>query len=316
MRIASLLPAATEWICALGAADALVARSHECSFPACVANVPAVTQATYDDSGSSASIDEAVRTTLQQGLSLYTVDLDRLQALQPDLIVTQDQCDVCAVSRSALDEALASWTHAAPDVFSMQPSTLKGVLDTGLRLGKRLGRLRDAMRVIADGEKRLRALHQRLGYNRRAAEPEALPSVACIEWMDPLMVAGHWMPDVVEMAGGRAMLADAGAPSETIGLDALREADPDAIAVLPCGFSIEQTRRDLPALTGRPGWTSLRAVREGRVALFDGSAYFNRPGPRLYRSVELMAAALHDVALDAPPEAWEYQPYDFAEASA
>ena len=306
MRIASLLPAATEWICALGCSDALVARSHECDHPPdAVAEVPAVTRAAYDDQGDSAAIDAAVRHTLQQGLSLYPIDLDRLQALQPDLIVTQDQCDVCAVSRDALQDALASWSGPSPGVFSMQPRTLKAVLDMALRLGTRLGHARDAMRVIAEREKRLHRLQRRLEYDRRTADPDALPTVACIEWLDPLMIAGHWTPDLVEMAGGRAVLADAGAPSEPLAFDALRDADPDVIVILPCGFSIEQTRRDLPALTNRSGWSSLRAVQTSRVALLDGNAYFNRPGPRLYRSIELLSAVLHGVSLNPPPKPWE-----------
>lgn len=309
MRIASLLPAATEWICALGAADALVARSHECDAPEAITDRPVVTQATYDDGGSSAAIDAAVRNTVQQGLSLYTIDLDRLHALAPDLIVTQDQCDVCAVSRDDLTDALdRAWDGTPPDVFSMQPRTLKEVLNTALRLGRTLKRTHDAMRVVASAEKQLHDLHTRVGYDRRETDPGTLPTVACIEWLDPLMVAGHWMPDIVEMAGGKAVLTEAGDASQTISFDALREADPDAIAILPCGFSIEHTRRDLSALTDRPGWSDLRAAQSGRVVLLDGNAYFNRPGPRLYRSIEVLAAALHEVPLRTPPALWEMQP--------
>ena len=308
MRIASLLPAATEWICALGAADALVARSHECDAPEAITDRPAVTRATYDDSGSSAAIDAAVRDTLQQGLSLYSIDLDRLQALAPDLIVTQDQCAVCAVSKSELTNALAqTWDGTPPDVFSMQPRTLKEVLNTALRIGRTMGRTREAMRTVAGAEKQLHDLHVHMEYDRRTADPDALPTVACIEWLDPLMVAGHWMPDVVEMAGGRALLTEAGDASQTIAFDALRDADPDVIALLPCGFSVDQTRRDLSALTHQPGWSDLSAVRAGRVVLLDGNAYFNRPGPRLYRSIELMASALHDVPLRTSPAPWELQ---------
>jgi iron complex transport system substrate-binding protein len=189
----------------------------------------------------------------------------------------------------------------------MQPRTLKEVLNTALRLGRTMGRTREAMRTVAGAEKQLHDLHVHMEYDRRTADPDALPTVACIEWLDPLMVAGHWMPDVVEMAGGRALLTEAGDASQTIAFDALREADPDVIALLPCGFSIDQTRRDLSALARHPGWSDLSAVRAGRVVLLDGNAYFNRPGPRLYRSIELMASALHDVPLHAPPAPWELQ---------
>ena len=315
MRIASLLPAATEWICAFGAEDALSARSHECDHPPSVADVPVVTQATYDGSGDSKAIDDAVQSTLQDGLSLYDVDLDRLRALDPDLIVTQDQCEVCAVSRSQLDDALAAWNGPAPEVLSLKPQTFKEVLDGALRLGRAIDRTDTAMQVIADLERRLQALRASLGVERRT-DPETLPTVACIEWMEPLMVAGHWMPDVANHAGAQALVTEAGAPSQTIDWEDLRAADPDAIAVLPCGFTLDETVRDLSYLTDRDGWSDLSAVRNGRVFLFDGTAYFNRPGPRLYRSVALLADALHPGrgSLDPPPAPWER--IDFEDVSA
>lgn len=302
MRIASLLPAATEWICAFGASDALVARSHECDFPPeDVAGVPVVTEATYDGTGDSASIDDAVRSRLQDGLSLYDVDLDRLRAREPDVIVTQAQCEVCAVSRPQLDAVLQDWMGQTPTLVSLEPATYKEVLDGALRLGRTLDRTQAAMRVIAEGEKRLQALRLRLGVTKRV-DPETLPSVACIEWMEPLMVAGHWLPDLAEHAGARALFTEAGDRSPSIAWEAVREADPDAIAVMPCGFSLDETRRDLQFLTQRDGWDDLTAVRDGRVTLLDGNAYFNRSGPRLVRSAELLAHAVHgDRAGGAPP---------------
>lgn len=316
MRIVSLLPAATEWICAFGAGDALVGRSHECDTPASVQDVPVVTAPTYEHEGDSAAIDAAVQDQLQQGLSLYEVDLERLRALEPDLIVTQAQCDVCAVSLPQLEAVLADWSGAAPEIFSMEPMTLKAVLDTALRLGRAIDRSEAAMQVIAAKERRLKRLRDRLGIDRRT-DPETLPTVACIEWMEPLMTAGHWMPDVVEMAGGRAVLAEGGAPSRTVAWNDLRAADPDVLAVLPCGFSLNETVRDLHYLTGRDGWGELRAVRAGRVALLDGNAYFNRPGPRLYRSIALLAHVLHPdhigtEALDMA--AWEHRTWRDAAA--
>jgi iron complex transport system substrate-binding protein len=310
MRIVSLLPAATEWICAFGATDDLVGRSHECDYPERVRGVPMVTRATYDADGDSAAIDDAVQSTLQEGLSLYEVDLDRLRELEPDLIVTQDQCEVCAVSMSELEQSLQDWTQdgdggEVPEVYSMQPQTMKQVLDAALRLGKHVGRTQAAMEVIAEGERRLKRLRERIGVPR-TVDPETLPTIACIEWMEPLMTAGHWMPDVAEHAGARAVLSVGGGRSQTVTWEALREADPDVMAVMPCGFSLEETRRDLHTLTERDGWTDLSAVQNGRVALLDGNAYFNRPGPRLYRSAELLAAVVHpDLELDPPVEDWE-----------
>ena len=308
MRIVSLLPAATEWISVFGRADALVGRSHECDPSDRVQDVPVVTEATYAAEGDSAAIDDAVQAQLQQGLSLYEVDLDRLKALEPDLIVTQDQCEVCAVSLPELEARLGDWTGAAPTVVSLQPQTLKEVLDEALRLARAMEALDAAMEVIANLETGLRVLREQIGVDR-STNPQALPSVACIEWLEPLMVAGHWMPDVVEMAGGRPVLGTAGTPTEPVEWAAVREADPDVLALMPCGFSVDETRRDLHYLTERPGWGALSAVQNRRAALLDGNAYFNRPGPRLYRAIELLASVLHPQAVEPepPPAAWERQ---------
>jgi len=308
MRIVSLLPAATEWICVFGGAEHLVGRSHECDYPDRVQDVPVVTGPTYDAAGDSAAIDEAVQDQLQNGLSLYEVDLDRLRALEPDLIVTQDQCEVCAVSLPELESQLGAWTGGTPEVVSMQPQTLKAVLDEALRLARTMETLDAAMEVIANLETGLRVLRDKIGVDRDT-NPQSLPSVACVEWLEPLMVAGHWMPDVVEMAGGRALLGTPGTPTEPVEWDDLRAADPDVLALMPCGFTIDETRRDLHYLTECPGWDGLTAVQQRRVALLDGNAYFNRPGPRLYRAIEVLASVLHPEALDPEPDIadWERQ---------
>ena len=292
MRIVSLLPAATEWICALGAEADLVGRSHECDYPPSVQSLPVLTQPSFPNEGSSLGIDHRVRERVQQGLSLYDVDLEHLRALRPDLIVTQAQCAVCAVSMPQLEAALATWTGATPEVFSIEPYTLRQVLDVGLHLGKTLGRLDAMMQYLGDGEGRIGALRRRLGIHKRS-DPLRWPTVACIEWLEPLMIAGHWMPDIVAMAGGQAVLAQSGLRSDYVFWEAVCVADPDVLAVTACGFTLGRTRREIACLTNKEGWNDLKAVQEGRVVLFDGNAYFNRPGPRLYRSIELMAVALH-----------------------
>lgn len=308
MRIVSLLPAATEWVCAFGAGEDLVGRSHECDDPDDIQDVPVVTRATYSSEGDSAAIDTAVQEKLQNGLSLYEVDLDRLRDLEPDVILTQDQCDVCAVSMPELEAALQDWSGSEPEVFSMQPSTFKQVLDAALRLGRTIDRTRAAMSVIADLEKRLQRLRDQVGIEK-TDDPASLPTIACIEWMEPLMTAGHWMPDVARHAGARAVLAAKGGDSQSVRWKALTQADPDILAVIPCGFTLEETRRDLSYLTDREGWEELTAVQSGRVALLDGNAYFNRPGPRLYRSTELLASVVAPdrVDLQPPAESWERQ---------
>jgi iron complex transport system substrate-binding protein len=308
MRIVSLLPAATEWVCTLGGQEDLVGRSHECDYPDNVQDVPVVTSPTYDAEGDSAAIDDAVQEQLQDGLSLYEVDLERLRALEPDLIVTQDQCEVCAVSRPELEAQLGDWTGGAPEVVSMRPQTLKEVLDEALRLARAMDALEQGMEVIANLETGLKVLRDQIGMDR-STNPQSLPSVACIEWLEPLMVAGHWMPDVVEMAGGRPVLGTAGEPTEPVEWGDLRKADPDVLALMPCGFTVDETRRDLHYLTEHSGWEDLAAVQNERVALLDGNAYFNRPGPRLYRAIEVLASVLHPekVRPDPPVAAWERQ---------
>ncbi|MFO8099405.1 MAG: cobalamin-binding protein [Salinibacter sp.] len=308
MRIVSLLPAATEWICEFGAGPDLVGRSHECDYPPEVQDVPVVTEPTYDAEGDSAAIDDAVQEQVQAGLSLYQVDLERIQALDPDLIVTQDQCEVCAVSLSELEANLGDWAGPDVELLSMQPQTLKAVLDEALRLGRGIDRLDEAMQTLGNLETGLRTLRNQIGVGRDT-NPQSLPSVACIEWLEPLMVAGHWMPDVVEMAGGRAVLTDAGTPSRRIEWEDLRAADPEAIAMMPCGFSVEETERDLHYLTDRTEWRELSAVQHERVQVFDGNAYFNRPGPRLYRAIEVLASFLYpNLDIQPPPAGWERQP--------
>ena len=308
MRIVSLLPAATEWVCIFGGQEDLVGRSHECDYPESIQDVPVVTAPTYASEGDSAAIDDAVQGQLQEGLSLYDVDLERLRALEPDLIVTQDQCEVCAVSLPEVEAQLGDWAGSAPEVVSMHPQTLKEVLDEALRLARAMEALDEAMEVIANLETGLRVLREDIGVDR-TTNPKSLPSVACVEWLEPLMIAGHWMPDVVEMAGGCALLGTAGEPTQSVEWSALSEADPDVLALMPCGFSIDETCRDLQYLTDRSGWSDLSAVQNQRVALLDGNAYFNRPGPRLYRALEVLATVIYpDQVHPTPPVAdWERQ---------
>lgn len=308
MRIVSLLPAATEWVCTFGREDELVGRSHECDYPESIQDLPVVTEATYESEGDSAAIDAAVQGQLQDGLSLYDVDLERLRALEPDLVVTQDQCEVCAVSLPELEAQLGDWGGRTPELVSMRPQTLKEVMDEALRLARAMEALDDAMEALANLETGLRVLRDKIGVDR-STNPQSLPSVACVEWMEPLMVAGHWMPDVVEMAGGRAVLGTSGEPTRAVEWADLRDADPDVLAVMPCGFTIEETRRDLHYLTDQPGWEELTAVQNHKVALFDGNAYFNRPGPRLYRAIELLASVLYPEQARPTPAitAWEQQ---------
>ena len=287
LRIASLLPSTTEIACALGFQDRLVGRSHECDFPAGVEQLPVLTQPKLDTTKTSREIDASVRALVRDGLSVYRVDAERLREVAPDVILTQDQCEVCAASLSDVEAALEAWTGARPRVVSLRPHSLGDVFADFQRVADALGAGERGRSVSAQLANRLADVGERTGRLRDR------PSIACIEWIEPPMAAGHWMPELVTLAGGRALLGETGAPSSWITLEALAAADPDAIAVLPCGFDLATTRRELPAISSCEQWQGLRAVREGRTFLADGSALMNRPGPRLVESLEVLAEILH-----------------------
>jgi len=297
-RIASLLPSATEIVCALGLRDNLVGVSHECDFPADVVGLPVLTEPKLDPRRSSAEIDRDVRALVTDGLGVYRINLEVLQHLEPDLIVTQDQCDVCAVSLPEVEAAARECLGGGVEVVSLRPSRLADVFDDIRRVGAAAGR--DAGAVVAELEERLAVLRARQPHLR------SRPRVACVEWLEPLMAAGHWIPDLVELAGGTYDLVAAGALSPTIGWERLAESRPDVVVLMPCGFKLEQTQRELPRLREHPEWRALPAVRQRRVYAADGNAYFNRPGPRLVDSAELLAGLVQPgfFADRIPPGSW------------
>lgn len=286
LRIASLLASATEIVCALGARGSLVARSHECDFPQDVAALPSVTAPKLDTALPSALIDREVKQLLEQALFVYKVEAEALRTLKPDLIVTQTQCEVCAVSESDVVAALASWTGTRPQIVSLRPDALDDVFAD-------IGRVAAAIGRVDSGAVLVSQMKQRLGNVAARAASLPKPRVACIEWIEPLMAAGNWMPELVALAGGENLFGEAGKHSPWLTLEAVVAADPDLIVVLPCGFDIARSRAEMPALTSRPEWHTLRAVREARVFLTDGNQYFNRPGPRLADSAEILAEILH-----------------------
>jgi iron complex transport system substrate-binding protein len=292
MRVASMLASATEIVTALGFRDALVARSHECDFPADVAALPCCTEPKIDLHGSSRDIDDRVKAVVQEGLSVYRVDGDALKALRPDVIVTQSQCEVCAVSENDLRKAVCDWLDATPNIVTLKPDALADIWTD-------IQNVADALGAPARGRALIAALQARMARIEAAtAEISERPTIACIEWIDPLMAGGNWMPELVAMAGGTNLFGTAGAHSPWMTWDDLRRADPEVIAILPCGFDIARTRREMPALTAQPGWSGLRAVRNGRVYLTDGNQYFNRPGPRIADSLEILAELLHPGRFD------------------
>jgi len=302
-RIASLLPSLTETACALGLRDALVGRSHECDFPAGVEALPVLTAPKLDADAPSAAIDSRVRELVEQGLSVYRVDGERLRELAPDVVLTQDHCEVCAASLADVEAALAEWTGAKPRVVSLEPKTLTDVLSDFGRLGQALGVAEAGWALQARCLERMETI---------AAQTQGLPRprVACIEWIDPLMGAGNWMPELVGMAGGEPLFGEAGAHSPWMTWDALRDADPDCLVVLPCGFDLARTAREMRTLAERPDFGELRAAREGRIFLVDGNQYFNRPGPRLVESLEILTEMLHPGRFPATHRGAGWRPLD------
>ena len=286
-RIVTLLASATEIVCALGYEDALVARSHECDHPPSVRQLPACTESKIDTGRSSRGIDDQVKEIVEHGLSVYRVDGDLLKRLRPDVIVTQTQCDVCAVSPKDLDRAVRDWTHAQPRIVSLEPNALADVWTDILNVAESLGSSVRGERLVAEMQSGMGAIEAQAG------DGEHRPRVANIEWIDPLMAAGNWMPELVEKAGGENVFGEAGRHAPWMTWESLREADPAVIIVMPCGCSIAESRRNMPALTGRPEWSTLKAVATGRVYIADGNQYFNRPGPRLLESLEILAELLH-----------------------
>jgi iron complex transport system substrate-binding protein len=291
MRIVSLLPAATEIVCAVGLRDALVGRSHECDFPPGVERLPALCAPKVAIDAPSGAIDREVRRLVADGLSVYRVDAEALRALAPDVIVTQTQCEICAVSEADVAAATCDWAGRDVRILSLAPARLDDVLADVERVGAALGVEARGRAVATDLRARLAAL---------AARTRALarPSLACIEWLDPLMAAGNWVPELVELAGGRNLFGAAGEHSPWLDWSAVRAADPDVVVAMPCGFDLARTRREAVALERLPGWEALRAVRDGRVAAVDGHQYFNRPGPRLVESAEILAEILHPGRFD------------------
>jgi iron complex transport system substrate-binding protein len=288
-RIVSLIASATEIVCALGFEDALVGRSHECDFPPSVKRLPICTEPKFPVEGSSYQIDQRVKAILQEGLSVYRVHADVLRQLRPDVIVTQSQCEVCAVSQRDVEQAVCDWLDGRPLVVSLAPNNLADVWDSFRPVADALGVEPRGEAVVAHLKGRMNAIEERA----RGLSPV---TVAYIEWIDPLMAGGNWMPELIEMAGGHNLFGEAGKHSPWMTWEELYRRDPEVIFVAPCGFDIERTRQEMPSLTGRGEWSRLKAVREKRVYLADGNQYFNRPGPRLVESLEILAEVLHPEA--------------------
>lgn len=286
-RIISLIASATEIVCALGFEAQLVGRSHECDFPTSVKRLPVCTSPKFAVAGLSYEIDQRVKAILQESLSVYRVDAGRLEQLQPTHIITQTQCEVCAVSLKDVEAAVCQFTSSQPVIVSLEPNSLADVWNDVRRVAVALSAPEQGTALIANLQERMSVIRA------RARVLETKPRVACIEWIAPLMAAGNWMPELVAMAGGVNLFGETGRHSPWMSWDELTSKDPDVIFISPCGFDIARTLEETHLLTGKPAWDKLKAVRAGRVFIGDGNQYFNRPGPRLVESLEILAEILH-----------------------
>jgi iron complex transport system substrate-binding protein len=285
VRIASLLASGTELVCALGLGEALVGRSHECEEPAWVRTLPQLSRPTFPIDGPSGEIDGHVRARLRAGAPLYQVDDALLTALAPDVVLTQTHCEVCAVSPGDLACGVPARLERRR-VVALDGGTLETVLEGFQRVADVLGASDAGRALVARSRARVDAVASRV---------RGLPSptVACLEWIDPVFAMGNWGPELVALAGGRDVLGQAAVRSTTTPWQAVLAADPDVLVVAPCGFTLERTLKEMPTLAARPGWRALRAVRAGRVFAADGNTYFNRSGPSLFETPELLAELLH-----------------------
>lgn len=284
--IVSLIASATEILCALGLRDRLTGVSHECDYPEDVRGLPVLSAPKVDPALPGRDIDRRVREIVAEGLSVYRVRTEELARLQPDLIVTQDQCEVCAVSLKDVEEAVSALTLRTTRICSLRPNNLEDIAEDFRRVATAAG-------VTGRGETLVVSFRDRLAKLRRTTSQAAgRPSVACIEWLDPVMVAGGWMPELVRIAGGEPVIVTQAERFRQVDWGTLREADPDVIVVMPCGFPINRTLEELRDTRVADTLRGMRATRSGRCFLVDGNAYFNRPGPRIADSAEILAGLL------------------------
>ena len=290
MRIVSLLPSATEIICSLGLRDVLVGVTHECDYPVSVQGLPIVTNTLIPHDATSKEIDILVRKQLDSTTALYSLRMEVLEKLKPDLIVTQALCDVCAVAAEEVCDAAAN-LPGNPDVINLEPMCLADLFATIQLVGEATGRKTIAKDVVTQLEERVEKI--RLINLRNESMDRKLSEVVFLEWIDPPFGPGHWNPELIELAGGICCIGSMHEPAETLDWQQVINAQPDVIFIACCGFDLERTLMDIKILEDLPGWSDLPCVKNRKVFVTDGNAYFSRPGPRLVDSLEIIAHALH-----------------------
>ncbi len=287
LKIVSLLPAVTEIVCALGLEQSLVGRSHECDYPVSVKHLPVCSEANIPNNLSSAAIDVKVKEILADALSVYTVKREVIKELAPDVVITQAQCEVCAVSLAEVEAALENYLDKDARIVSLQPNSLDDIFNDIKTVAAALKAEDEGSKVIEELQERVDIIRHKLKFI------ENKPTIACIEWLEPMMLSGNWIPELVGIAGGTSILTEAGKHSPYVRWDDIRLQDPEIIIIMPCGFAIERTLKEVDILLQLPGFNELNAVKNNRVYIVDGNQYFNRPGPRIVDSIEILAEIIN-----------------------
>ena len=286
-KIVSLLPSCTEIICKLGFSKNLVGISHECDYPNSISRLPVLTRARLSSKGNSIEINQRVTELLQRGLSVYDVDYSLLRSLSPEIIVTQAQCEACAVSLDQVKDIVSNWTLNQTEIVSLEPKSLNEVWLSFDIIAKTMGTPESSSILKSEINERFKLLKDKL------KGTEQKPTVLCIEWIEPIMVAANWVPELVGLAGGKNVMSISGTDSNFCSWDEVKKTNPDIMIMMPCGFGIKKTLEDLHFLQNIKGWEELKAVKENKVFVVDGNKYFNRPGPRLVDSAEILAEIIH-----------------------
>lgn len=286
MRIVSLLPSATEIICELGFEDQLVGRSHECDQPNSIQHLPVLTNSSVKNNGKSSKIDQGIKSLLKNGLSIFTVNAEKLAEINPDIVFTQDHCEVCAVALHDVKSAVEEYCGTDTEVVSLSPTNLSEIYESIKTIGQTLHSQKKADQLILE-------LQDRMDIIRSTVIGEPVKRVACLEWIEPLMTAGNWVPELLEIAGGEYLLSDPGQHSPWIDWNDVVRENPDVILLMPCGYDIEQTQNEMHLLTQKEQWSSLKAVQNNEVYILDGNRYFNRPGTTIFESARILGEILH-----------------------
>ena len=285
-RVLSLLSSTTEIIYALGCGDRLVGRSHECDYPAEVSELPICTIPKFNVDGTSREVDDEVKSLVQSALSIYYINEKLLKELKPDIIFTQSQCEVCAVSVSDVENALKNITGLSSRVISVEPNSVEDIFNDILTIA-------EILNVRKKGKELVELIKAKIDSTEKIVYQKSSPSVAAIEWIDPLMAAGNWVPQLIRVAGGENLFGEAGKHSPWMKYNDLLEQDPEIIIVMPCGYDIKKSLIEIKTLESKKGWGSLKAVRNRNVYVTDGNQFFNRPGPRIIESLEILLEIIH-----------------------